>query len=615
MELQRRLPWTLIAIWGVAATLAVLSCGLVFQAAHWQGEYLPMGIDSFYHARRILDTVHDPSAFYEFDSKIHVPEGSLLPWPWAYDYAIAMIVRAGMALGLSDNPMAIMVWIPTFFAPVSVALLIAIARQLELSTPLTAIAALCLAIATTTQVLHGVGFIDHHYAEFMFILGALAAGLAWLRKPESARRAAVTGIVLGLAPAVQNGLFIIQLPLLITMFALWLQGQTVPRRTAVVFAVALLVATLAILAPSLPFRTGRFEFYSLSWFHLYIAVCSALTVTMLSRLQATRTGVICLLALSALLLVPILKEIVIAQGFITGAPEQLQIISEMMSVRRLAGYYGLAWLGTYYSNLIWLLPLTVLICAFKLYQERRSPRLLFWITSLMGLTLLALQARMQYFGNFALYLPWLVLLQQFLDKHPQHFKNAMMLASLAALLMFYPQLRYKFRPLNTAYDVSFRETRPILAALSKACAEDPGVVLADSDVGHYIRYYTECSVIGNNFLLTQQHFQKVDKVRDLFALPAREFVAKAPEVKYVLLRPVSLSPGSDGGAGYDFLQANPQLFIDLLLNPQSTVPPEFILLDQARLTDLNNAMYAKLYKVRHDVTPVVRKLSSTVDGK
>jgi hypothetical protein len=118
-------------------------------------------------------------------------------------------------------------------------------------------------------------------------------------------------------------------------------------------------------------------------------------------------------------------------------------------------------------------------------------------------------------------------------------------------------------------------------------------------------------VIGNNFLLTPQHFRKVDEVKDLFALPAREFLAKAPQVKYVLLRPNMLTPDREGGAGYDFLQSNPQLFIDLLLQPQSKVPPEFILLDQARLTDLNNAMYAKLYRVRHDAAPASSKLSST----
>lgn len=617
MEAQRRLPWTLIAIWAVAGALAVFSSSLIFHAAHWNGEYLPVAIDSFYHARRILDTVHDFSAFYEFDPRIHVPEGSLLTWPWGYDYAMAIIVRIGLALGLGDNPIAILIWIPVIAAPISVALMIAIARQLGLSTALTAIAALCLAIATTTQMLHAVGFIDHHYAEFIFILSALAAGLAWLRKPESTRRAVAVGVVLGLAPAIQNGLFIIQLPLLATLFVHWLQGQSVPRRTGAIFAIALLVTTMAILLPSLPFRMGRFEFYTLSWFHLYIAACSAVTVALLSRLTATRGGVIAVLGTSAVLLIPILREMVLASGFIAGTPEHLQLISEMKSPLNMMRSFGAPWVASYYSNLIWFAPLSALVCVFNIYQERNSPRLLFWITSSMGLALLASQARMQYFGNFALYLPWLVLLQEFCDKRPQHIKNATLLASLAMLVSFYPSLRHRLDAMPTANDVGFRETRPILASLSKVCAEDPGVVLADIDVAHYVRYYTECSVIANNFLLTPQHYRKVDEVTALYELPAREFAAKAPQVKYVLVRASSIALGDDGGVAYDFLQPNPQLFIELLLQPQATVPAEFTLVDEVRLAELNNAIYAKLYRVGHDtaVAPAAPKLSANAVGK
>ena len=45
---------------------------------HVDDVYLPVSHESFYHARRILDAVADPSAYYQLDASIHVPEGSWL---------------------------------------------------------------------------------------------------------------------------------------------------------------------------------------------------------------------------------------------------------------------------------------------------------------------------------------------------------------------------------------------------------------------------------------------------------------------------------------------------------------------------------------------------------
>ncbi|WP_129781548.1 hypothetical protein [Peristeroidobacter soli] len=599
METQRRIPWALIAIWLLASALAVLSCSLNYPSSRYKDEYLPVGNDAFYHARRIVDTVHDPKSFYEFDSKIHAPEGSLLVWPWGYDYAMATIVRGAMAVGISDDPVAILIWIPVAAVLLSVALLILIARQMALSNPVTLLAALCLALAPTTQLLHGLGQIDHHYAEFIFILAALAGGLGWLRSPKTPIYAAACAIALGLAPSVQNGSFILQLPLLATVFVLWLQKTSLPARSATVFAISLLTTTLAILLPSEPFQTGRFEFYTLSWFHLYIALCTAITIVLMSRLQPTRKGIVTLLGVSALLLIPIVKELSIAQSFIAGTPEYLQGIGEMRPPLKLAKIMGTVVLSNMYSYLIWITPLTAALCVFMAWRDRNSPRLLFWVTSLMGLALLSAQARMHYFGSFALYLPWLILLQDFCNQRPEHFKKAVLLAGLAMLLLYFPPLRHQLvMPMPLANDLSFRDTRPILATLSRACKDDPGIVLADADAGHYIRYYTDCSVIANNFLLTPQHFEKVNEVQHLLTLTARQLETEAPQVKYVLLRPFKIEQQKDGSLRFGFTVKQPRLANDLLLSPAATVPAEYQLLDEVRFPELNNAPYAKLYRVR-----------------
>lgn len=599
-QITRPLPWTLIAIWAFASLLAALSCSLNLPSAQLNGEYLPMGNDSFYHARRILDTVRDPGSFYQFDSMIHAPEGSLLVWPWGYDYAMAMVVRGAMAVGISSDPMAILIWIPVAAVLISIALMIAIARQLGLSPSLTAVAALCLGLAPTTQLLHSVGLIDHHYAELIFILAALAAGLAWLRQPENPTRALVPAVVMGLAPSVQNGLFIVQLPLLITLFVMWLQGRSMPARNSSMFGIGLLVTTLAILLPSLPFRMGHFEFYTLSWFHLYIAMCSAVTVALLSRLKPTRNGIVILLAVSAALLVPIAAEVALARSFLAGTPKILQTISEMMPPLRLARMYGVNYISNAYSYLIWIVPLTALLCAYKAYRERLQPRLLFWITSLMGLALLVSQVRMHYFGSFALYLPWLILVQEFGERSPQHFKRAVLLTVLGMLMVYFPPLRHQLvKPTAIANDVTFREIRPMLETLEKQCAKDPGIVLADPDAGHYIRYYTDCPTIVNNFLLTPQQFKKVDEAMHLFTLTAEQFKEQAPLVKYVLVRPIQEINLSSSGFTFRIIGGEPRLAQDLF-GPATALPPAFKLIQEAQLPELNNTVYARLYEIRRD---------------
>jgi len=263
--------WSNVLIWAVVSAVAVLACALTFPTATWHGEHFPVGNDSFYHARRILDAVRDLSAFYQFDPRIHAPEGSLLTWPWGYDYLMACIVRLGLAAGLAANPIDILIWIPVAAVSITIALTLSVARQIGLGTWMSTLATLCMALVPTTQVLHGVGQIDHHYAELLFVLGALAAGLAWFRNPERPQRAALLGFVLGIAPAAHNGLFVLQLPLLATLTASWLQGRQMPAKSSVAFAATQLASTLAILIPSLAFRLGQFEFYALSWFHLYAA--------------------------------------------------------------------------------------------------------------------------------------------------------------------------------------------------------------------------------------------------------------------------------------------------------------------------------------------------------
>lgn len=588
-----------VAIWLLVSVIGALSCSLTLSAARLGSEYIPVGNDALYHARRILDAVQDPAGFYQFDAKIHAPEGSLLVWPWGYDYAMAVLVRLGLAAGVSSDPMAILDWIPVAALFVSIELLIITARQLGLSSWPVTLTALCMALAPTTQLLHGPGAIDHHFAEMIFLLAALAAGLAWLRDPESPRRAAILAITLGIAPAIHNGLFILQIPILATLVSFWLQGQRLSTRTSMICAALLPAATIAILIPSLPFRMGRFEFYTLSWFHLYVACCTSATLMLMSRLAPTRKGTAILIAAAAAMALPIAREVTLAQMFLAGADSHLQVISEIQSPARTAITLGTIVITRAYSYLIYLAPFTAVLCVVQCWRDRGNVRLLFWITALLGLALLSLQLRMHYFGDFALYLPWLVVAQDLADKYPQLRQKVFLTASLVVLLLYAPVLRYQLiTPMPPSNDSTFKDMRVVFATLSKACAKDPGIVLADSALGHSVRYFTDCSVISNNFLLTPQHFAKIDEAARLLSLSAAELAQQAPQVKYLLIRPLAMQRMPSGRVGYKFFDSGTQrLAADLLYVPREAVPPNYRLLHEFSFADLDNAPYARLYRI------------------
>lgn len=589
-------------LWLLIGLTAAGVCSLTWPAARFAGEYVPYSNDSFYHARRILDTVADPASFYQFDTKIHAPEGSLLTWPWGYDYAMAWLVRAGLALGVSDSPIGILIWLPVLAVFVSMGLMLLLARRLGLAGPFIVIAGLATALSPLTQYLHSVGQIDHHYAEYIFVLATVACGLRWLQRPDDGRTAIIVGAVLGAAPNINNGLFILQLPLLATLLVLWLQDVRMPMGTALMFAGALLATTLAIEIPSLPFRLGLFEYYTLSWFHLYVAFGSAVVVIALAAFARNKRNVALLVGVAVVLLLPMAHQILIARAFLGGTIERLNAIMEMRPLPpMLLTVPGRDSLARMYSLLVFLTPATAIYCAWRGWRERATPRLLFWIWCLFGLTLMLTQVRLQYFGSFAIYLPLLLLAQACSARWEQRRKLVILSTALVFLLAYWMGVRYTLiAPLPIGGDPTFPALRPILEDLRKACAQDPGIVLADNDAGHLIRYYTECSVIANNFLLTPQHEQKVRQMDYLTSVPANAFPGVAPFVRYILVRPVNVVRGKNETRYTSFSQREAPLINDLLLKPLDQVPSSYVLIEQANIGVSNlegTVPYIRLFKM------------------
>jgi hypothetical protein len=596
----------LFLIWSFVSAIAIAMQLNRMSGTYTPEGYVPVGNDAFYHARRIIDTAQDPSGFYEFDPRIHAPEGSLLVWPWGYDYAMGMLLRAGTKLGLADDPMRFLAYVPAFAVSVSIAFVILAARALSMSTPATTLLALCVALSPLTAGMHGVGSIDHHFAEYMVILALMASALWWMREPDSRLAGMATAVVLGFGPAIHNGLFVLQALLLTCIGFLWLRGDTVRRRSAIVFAVVLVVSALAILVPSLPFREGRFEYYLLSWFHLYVACCTAAFVVAFSWI-APRPRTMLALAVAGLLLgLPLIGDVLHASAFVGKEAAALQNITEARSVWSHFQERGFQGISSIYSALVFFAPVIWVACAVALFRTRDRRLVLVCVHALLTLPLMLAQFRFQYFASLALYLPLLA----FADRRASRTERRLPLVVATAVLIvaYYPAARYGLAGGgNLGNDIYYRMTRLAMPALAEACQEDPGIVLARPNEGHYIRYHTDCSVIANNFLLTEQHFEAVRRVSAMFNMTPAELLASEFPVKYVLVRArgivlvradgsVDLVPREEATVVSD------RLSDALLWSDPADVPPGFRLLQEIRVPG-GAYQYARIWKIERPAVP------------
>jgi hypothetical protein len=598
--MTRKIDWLLV--WMAASVVALIVALLPVYAALVDGHYIPVGNDSFYHARRILDILADPTSLHEFDTHIHVPEGSLLIWPWGYDYLMSMLVRLGLTLRLSADPMAILDHLPVLVFPLTLALVLSVCRQLGLSVVATLLALLATALFPLNQGLYSVGNIDHHFAEHLLVLAALASGMGWLRKPDSAARAALAAAVLGVAHCIHNGLFILQLPIVLAFILMWLRGTERPRTTWI-FATALVLATLAAALPSTSLRLGRFEFFTLSWFHVYFAACVAVGCVILQRTTFSKRSLIIVVATGLLMAAPVVSQILLAERFLSVSVEGAKEIAETQSLWGLAhGVGGFTELFGLYTLLVLALPVAGLVGVWQLWRKQEGHRVLFWATTIFGLALLANMVRMHVYGSFALYLPWILLADEYVCRKNLDVRAVGLGLGLVLLLAFIPGLKTTFAARKTqSNDPYYALTHELYARLSQECAARPGIALSSLDDGNYIRYHTDCSIIANNFLLTPQHEAKAREVQALLALPAAELSRRAPDVRYLLVRRNTLFRAKPAG-GIEFVadgdpESDPPLVNELLATPPEHLPPGFRLLQELAFEKPHHAPFARLFAV------------------
>ena len=532
----RDLPWRYsVALWLLSGALAFILCMYDMSGALINGEFLPSDHDSFYHARRIIDTVPDLTSFYQFDPRIHVPEGSWITWPWGFDWCMAAITKVAMAVTCATQPMSVIAFIAPTFVFINGALLLGIARQLRLSFALQTIVMLCFAGSMLTRALHRVGMADHHFVENAFVLLALYCGLRWFAVPNN-RRAVALGAVLGLAPAFHNGDFILQLPVVSALGLLWLRDERLPAVSVATFAIMLPAITGLALLPSEPFRLGMFSYTLHSWFHLYVAACTGVMALAFNRLARNPWCLGLLVLGAALLMLPLLTQLRLGSQFLFGLLVELDKMPEVSSVFDFVRRGEYAALIRQYSYLLWLLPMGLFWVWRRLHTGYSQMNLFLAVFSLFGVSLMMLQFRFQYFGSFALWLLPCVFVEDVIERWAPSRRKlvTLALAGTAGIAML-PSLLTLQIPLAPGADFSYMNLRDMFLALRNVCALRPGTVLADHNHGHYITYHTNCSVISDNFLLTRQHEEKLVLTDRLLRGSVEEVRRVAPYVRYLLI--------------------------------------------------------------------------------
>jgi hypothetical protein len=134
--------------------------------------------------------------------------------------------------------------------------------------------------------------------------------------------------------------------------------------------------------------------------------------------------------------------------------------------------------------------------------------------------------------------------------------------------------------------------------LSQLCHERPGLVLADIEAGHWIRYHTDCSVMANVFLLTPQHAAKVRENTHLLLLTPQQLIEERKDIRYVLVFHAVLLRTAPNGAETPVLDLLRQQLVPMereLLGPEAAIPKPFVKRWEVRTPQ--GQIYARLYEI------------------
>jgi asparagine N-glycosylation enzyme membrane subunit Stt3 len=587
----------ILGLWLLGTLIATFFAAIQADSTVVGEMYIPRGNDSFYHARRILDAAVGERGFYQFDERLHPPEGTWIPWPWAYDYLLAELTKLALWLRPSMDAMAFLSYVPVAWIGVNTALFLGVTGAVGLSLPMRALAVLGFALSPLTQLLHSVAMIDHHFVELTFVLAITWLGIVWLQRPESPARAAALGALLGLAPAFHNGLFILQIIPLGVVFLLWLRNRAPPRAALYACATALLVVTQLILLPSAPYRSGLFSFGLLSWFQFYVACCTAVLLVLGGhwRYSAKHLAILAVVALA--LAMPLLTNLLQGAAFMSGRISILPDIMEAQSPFRFAGDTLTSSDGiSHFGWLLFAAPALLVYFLWQLVRETRGPRLWFLVASCFGLAMLMLQFRFHYFGSLALIVGSLLVTEEQARRRGWHAGLVFVVSFGLLVLAYQPPLRERLFLIYAAgAEPAYQYSLGIHLKLAEVCADDPGLVLANNDDGSAILFHSDCSVIANNFILGPEDDAKFAEIVRLMRSSPDELLRAEPAIRYLFVRAENFGRRIDGALVLDPSSA---IVTDLILGEDLPEGFELISAIDARTSpEAETEPYARLYRL------------------
>jgi hypothetical protein len=528
--------WGRVLLFVAGSVLLLFGAHSVLGASYWDGEFHPAHADAFYHGRRILDAVMSGQPVIQFDPRIHMPEGSWLTWPWGFDQCLASITSLFGPFATEQEAARVLFQLPLAFAPVAIGLMVWLTWQLGLSTPMSAMAVLSYAAVPVMTFQYAPGNVDHHFAEQLWVLLLLNGAVWLLRRPESRAAPLFLGTVLGTGVAIQNGLFILPVMLVLAMGVAWLRGLPLPARARLdTLAATLILVTLAVCVPSQLWRMGEFGFYVLSWFHVYVALVCAAYMAWMARARPSWRSVGLMAAVGGVALAAAYVPVAGGMTFATGNFAAIGDILEAKSPYRVYREMGAQFSTVQLSWLMWFMMPALLASAWWVLRSSSPRRVVFAVISGVVLALMQMQTRFAVMGMMSLVIVFPLLADDLSVRRPELRKKISLLAALAMVICFLP-VRTWFRGVWVpGSSVSYASLRPELKTLGEACSTQAGTVLALQDAGHWITYHTKCSVLADVFILTPQHVAKIAEVNQLMATMPDQLRATRPDIRYVLV--------------------------------------------------------------------------------
>ena len=503
------------------------------------GATIPIGNDSFYHLKRIADIVNEYPHVSDFDPDIYAPEGTWLTWPKGFDFLMASISRFFLDNYSREEVTRIVVSIPPYIGLLNIFLLYIILRLITDSLWVHILTLITYALSPLTLILHSLGIVDHHSFEHMFVLLSFIGVLLWYKKPDSKIGPLLTGIVMGGSQIFHAGLFILQVPLLLTITISYLKNELEILKGATAYTISLLVSTFIVSSNSSYFYNGMVGYYYLGWFHIYIAGLTSTYLLLLTRYNGMKRALFIIAIIMCILTLPLLNTFI--EGFIymrLGFPE-FHHAEENKNIFGFthAGRFPFGKSMFLYSGFPFLIPIAVI---FNIYQciKGKGQTIAFGSFASIFMILFIAQFRFHQYGSVFLFISIFTL---FREIHERFGKIVLKIGYYTTItfLIFFLQYTAGVMGFNRPHDFDFADDPNFLyifeglVKFRNICEKESGIVLSDMDIGHYISYYTNCRVFSNNFNQTPFQWEKTRETNRLLRMSLNRFKKENKYIKYI----------------------------------------------------------------------------------